>query len=435
MDTGQQRLYRRGTVPWTLLGTFDTPYETPHIVPWMNRAYIAAGYEIPWETDGVTMTRLSGTDIPPGAQWMVVHKNALWVWNTAPVSSTYDGPSSLRQSDVENPNSWPTSNQLFLSQDDGSVGTGLAVFTVSEVGITPMDILVAFKNFATYQVAGAFGGGNAPTFDRVKTNMGCVAGRSIEFVTGNGFQGLLRLTHRGFALFSGTGDILISEKIRPYIFRRWDIAGLTWSMIHRSMAAQVHNPPLYLCACPVEPLGSLTRMFVFDLHRRAWTICEFPVPFTTIETLIDEEGQPQPFAGEYGGGRVQRIFGGDRNDDGVPQPWSVRMPPMGPQLRPFYVQRILMKLFNIAANQVIQGSFVFGTQPSRHPFTKQSKVSVAATAVPGSLLPAFAEADAVFEIGLTGEVLYSEYSGAGGLMIRGLSHQVRPKPLSRPVRV
>jgi hypothetical protein len=435
-NDGTQALYRRGTVPWTSLGVFDTSYDTPQIVPWLNEAFIAAGYETPWRTDGTPMTRLTGTDIPGGAQWMVVHKNSLWAWNTAPVSSTYDGPSSLRQSDVENPENWPPANQLFLSRDDGQMGTGLAVFTVSEVGISPMDILVAFKHFSTYQITGSFGGGNIPTVDRVKTNMGCIAGRSIEFVTGNGFQGLLRLTHRGFALMAGTQDILVSEKIRPYLFGRWDITGLTWSVIHRSMAAQVHSPQLYLCACPVEPLGSLTRVFVFDLQRRAWTICEFPVPFATLETLVDEENQPQAYAGEYGpGGRVQRLFAGDSNDDGLPQPWRVRMPPQGPQLRPFYVQRILLKLFNIAALQTVHGQFAFGTQASRLPFVKQSRVSVGAYAVAGSSLAEFAEADAVFEIGLTGEVLYSEYSGEGGLMIRGLSHQVRPKPLSRPVRV
>ena len=191
---------------------------------------------------------------------------------------------------------------------------GLGVFTIAEAGISPTSVLVAFKNFSTYQVQGAFGGSAAPTVTRVQTDMGCVAGRSIQFVPG---VGLIRLTHRGFTVFNGLGDTVISDPIRPFLFGYNDIAGLTWEHIAVSTATQVHNPPLYLCACPSSAGAGLDRVFVFDVAKKAWTICTFPAPWATCDLLLEPGTLPQTRAGLSGGRKVLRVFASDTTDDGV----------------------------------------------------------------------------------------------------------------------
>ena len=79
---------------------------------------------------------------------------SLWAWNTAPTNTSngLDGPTSLRMSDANNPNSWNPINQAFLDKDDGSEGSGLSPFTISGFGIPPEGSLVAFKQFAGYQI-------------------------------------------------------------------------------------------------------------------------------------------------------------------------------------------------------------------------------------------------------------------------------------------
>ena len=74
------------------------------------------------------------------------------MWNTYPINSSngLEGPCSLRMSDVDNLNSWNPVNQAFLDKDDGTDGTGLAVFTISAQGIPPEGSMVAFKLYATF---------------------------------------------------------------------------------------------------------------------------------------------------------------------------------------------------------------------------------------------------------------------------------------------
>ncbi len=432
---GTQKLYLNAT-PWTLLGTFALAYETPTMLNYLNQTLITDGYHIPYVTDGGSFTIFPTdpmADMIPGAKWMVVHQNAVWAWNTAAATSTYDGPSSIRQSDVENFHSWPVGNQLFVSKDDGQSGTGMGVFTIAETGISPDNVLVLFKDFSTYQASGAFGASAAPTITQVKTDMGCIAGRTVQFIPN---FGMIRLTHRGFAVFSGLNDQVISDNIRPYIFGRDDIVGLNYEVAHLSVATQSQNPPLYICACPSTAVSSgLDRVFIFDVTKKAWTICTFPYPFATCNLLLEPGVLPYTQAGLYERPGVQRIFAGDTRDDGVAISWQVRFPPLPQPMRRAYMRRALVELFSIQAGQAVTAEFVLGPARSPQRVRQTKRVTVAGQSFPGTGLDHVVEDELYFDVGRTGEVLWTELTGAGSLSLRGIEWQLSQKSLTRPMRI
>jgi hypothetical protein len=204
--------------------------------------------------------KIAAVTPPRGAAHGIIYAGSLWVGNTSPTttSDNFDGPSCLKMSDLNNPNSWNPLNVAFLDRDDGTQITGLATFTIAESGIPPVGSLVAFKDFSTFQINGVFGASNF-SIARAQTDMGCSASRTIQFVPG---FGIVRLTHLGFAMFDGVRDRLLSEEIRPYLFGgQPDILPLDWNYAYFSKAAQTASPPMYVCACPLRAssnLGNLT---------------------------------------------------------------------------------------------------------------------------------------------------------------------------------
>lgn len=430
-----QRLYRSGS-PWYQLGIFDLLYDTPTMINYLNQTLITDGYTVPYVTDGNTFSVFPtdmGADMIPGAKWMVVHQNAVWAWNTAATTSTYDGPSSVRQSDVENFGSWPVGNQLFVAKDDGQSGTGMGVFTIAEAGISPDNILVLFKDFSTYQCSGAFGASSAPTITQVKTDMGCIAGRTVQFIPN---YGMVRLTHRGFALFNGLNDEVISDNVRPYIFGQNDIAGLNYEKVHLSVATQSQNPPIYICACPsTQGTSGLDRIFIFDVTKKAWTVCTFPYPFATCNLLLEPGILPYTQAGLYERAAVQRIFAGDERDDGVPVSWQVRFPPLPQPMRRAYLRRFLAEFFHIYTGQAVTAEFALGPARMGQHVMQTKQVTSNAQAYPGSGLEEQVEDELYFDIGRTGEVLWTELTGSGCLNLRGCEWQLSQKSLTRPMRI
>lgn len=189
-----------------------------------------------------------------GAAHAIIYAGFLFIANTSPTltSDQQDGPSALKQCDLGNFKSWNPVNTAMVNQDDGDQITGLATFTIAELGISPTGNLVIFKTFSTFQMTGVFGGSDF-SIQQSKTDLGCIASRSIQFLAG--FGQIARLTHEGFAMFDGTNDKVFSEEVRPYIFgpddEESDIVGLDWSRIYFSKAAQSSNPPMYVCACPI----------------------------------------------------------------------------------------------------------------------------------------------------------------------------------------
>jgi len=284
---GTNDLYNRGTVPWTLIGHLGTTYSIPDILTFVNRALIADGYEVPWQYDGTTLSHLtdSGGHVPEGAKHHALHQGFYWVWNTAAANTVLDGPSSLRSSDLNNPNSWPIANQIFVNKDDGDSGHGMGQFTIAESGISPTTSQVLFKTFVAFAMTGVFGSTNPLfTIQKIKSDMGCIAPRTIQFCPG---YGLVRLTHRGFALYDGVQDLLISEQVRPLIFGNATFEPIDWEQVFSSYATVVPNPPVYICAVPLCNQPGLRRVFCYDLVRGSWTILEYPNAIATLATILD----------------------------------------------------------------------------------------------------------------------------------------------------
>lgn len=202
--------------------------------------------------------QVSGSPPPRGAAHAEVYAGSLWVANTGVTLSSdqLDGPSGLRQSDLNNPLSWNPLNAAQVSPDDGDQCTGIKAFTVAEAGIAPENFLMFFKNFSSYLIQGVFGATNF-SITRLQTDLGCIAPRTIQFVPG---FGIVRLSHLGFAVTDGINDKLQDpEAIRPYLFAEStesDIQQIDYSYLYFAKAAQTANPPMYVCAVPL--LGSNT---------------------------------------------------------------------------------------------------------------------------------------------------------------------------------
>lgn len=212
----------------------NTPEGTPGTITWVCIA-----------------TSFSGTALRGGAH-AIVYAGSLWLLNTSPATTDdqLDGPCCIKMSDLNNPSSWNPVNVAFLDRDDGDEITGAATFTIANSGIAPTGSLVIFKYFKTYQLTGVFGAADL-TIQQAETELGCVAPRTIQFLTG---FGIARLSHLGFAYFNGTVDRLFSEEIRPYLFadpNEPDIIPVDWTFAYFGKAAQSTTPPMYVCALPI----------------------------------------------------------------------------------------------------------------------------------------------------------------------------------------
>jgi hypothetical protein len=271
--------------------------------------------QVVWKNTGALTTSAP----PRGAAHGIAYAGSLWLFNTYPQTTAdqNDGPCCLKMSDSNNQNSWNPANVAFLGKDDGTQGTGMASFTIAEVGIAPTQSLVCFKEFSTFQILGVFG---ATDFQitQAETNLGCIASRSIQFLTG---YGIVRLTHMGFAIFDGVKDRVISEEIRPYIYggiqSQGDITGIDFTYCYISKSSQTSLPPMYVCACPLAGAnGALTRLFIYDLVLKAWTIINLPWPISCMIQASTGEGNPLTIGVRADGtGYLERFFAGDLSWD------------------------------------------------------------------------------------------------------------------------
>jgi hypothetical protein len=282
----------------------------------------------PWNTalgaqtaDGTVLWTSQGPIVastaPRGAAHAVAYAGSLWLANTSPADTSdgIDGPSCLKMSDSNNPNSWNPVNTAFVGRQDGSQITGLCPFTIAALGISPTGSLCIFKEFTTYQFIGVFG---TTSFEiqPAQTNLGCIAARSIQFLPG---FGVVRFTHLGFAVFDGINDRLISEDIRPYLFggvdSEADLTPVDPTYCYLSQSAQTVAPPMYLCATPLlGAAGALTRLFCYDLVMKSWAVLDLPWAITSMATVAGGEGYPLVLAGKTDG-TIQRLQAGDLNWD------------------------------------------------------------------------------------------------------------------------
>jgi hypothetical protein len=270
--------------------------------------------------DGTVIYTVSGllnsaAPPPPGCAHLEVYSGALWCFNTWIYNTTtgLDGPTSLRQSNINNPLSWNPVNQAFLDKDDGTEGMGLAKFTITAQGIPPEGSLVAFKNYAPYQITGVFGATNL-SIQTVSSDMGCIDPRSIVFVPG---FGIMRYTHLGFANFNGVKDEVQSEQIRPYLFPTnsntfSDITTVDANWVPVGAAGLSANPPMYCAAMPIgDSGGKLTRIFAFDLVLKGWVITDLPFAVSSVTQVRSAVSNPLTIFGGFLDGALQRWQAGD----------------------------------------------------------------------------------------------------------------------------
>jgi hypothetical protein len=282
-----------------------------------------------------------------------------------------DGPSCLKMSDANNPNSWNPVNTAFVGRDDGTQITGLQPFTIAALGISPTGSLCLFKEFTTYQIIGVFGS-TSFEIQPAQTNLGCIASRSIQFLPG---FGVVRFTHLGFAVFDGINDRLISEDIRTYLFggvdADADLTPVDQTYCYLAQSAQTVAPPMYLCAMPLAGGGgSLTRLFAYDLVMKAWAVLDLPWAISTLSTIAAGEGYPLVLAGRTNS-VVQRMQSGDLQwdagaSDQTPVAWSFRSPEVfgeGSSQRLFYEQVTLRGYGNSAmVSSIIASLWLDGKQ-------------------------------------------------------------------------
>lgn len=441
-NNGAGALYRTDTTPWIAIVTSGYG-ATPQSVTVVDQEFVARGNGfVPLlyvGTAGSLVTALAGQTVPPGAAHCAFHLGYVWIWNTNPATTTLDGPSSLRTSDANNPNSWPNANQTFISKDDGQVGMGLAEYTIAEAGISPSQTLIAFKNQSAYQITGVFGSSNF-SIQKIKSDMGCVAPRTIQFAAG---FGIIRLTHRGFALFNGVNDLIISEEIRPYILGHDDITGLNFPSIGRSWATQSQNPPLYVAACPTSS-NNLTRFFVYDLIRKAWSVCDFPIDISCLSLFTTPSQQPVIHAGTSSTGQIIQLFAQDSSDNGSLIPWSFTSRPyfMGSYMRPTFWRRLIVDmLFPTPSQAVTVNSTLTGLSSSVSKTMTFAGTGASATYDgssqydSGAIYDGASTVDGRQDVSImkTAPSVRLAMNGSGNVRIRGLVYQARSKPLTKAV--
>lgn len=290
--------------------------------------------QVIWQEAGLTNTTAPP---PPGAEHLIVFAGSLWAWNTSPLNTPngLDGPTCLRMSDSNNLNSWNPVNQAFIDKDDGTTGSGISAFTITGFGIPPEGSLVAFKQFSGYQIVGVFG---SPNFliQRIKSDLGCTAPRTIQFATG---FGLIRFSHLGFALFDGINDRVLDEEVHPYIFPvtdidTSDITTVDFNAVPLGWAAQTAHPPMYVCALPVGVSGGkLTRIFCFDMVLKSWAIVDLPFAISTIYQARVSVAVSTTVLGTFDDGGIHRWQSNDLTwDNSIDTPgpskvnWSVESP-------------------------------------------------------------------------------------------------------------
>lgn len=443
-DGTNNMFYDMSSTPWSLVGTIND-YAIPQTATVTNLLVLANGYQRPltWSGTGGSLTPITATGgqtVPPGAKHLAFHLGSLWLWNTRAGTTTLDGPSSLRMSDPNNVNSWPSANQTFVAKDDGQVGMGMSTFTIVETGISPTATLVLFKNYSGYQFTGVLGGSTS-TLQRIKSDMGCIAPRTIQFCSG---FGIIRLTHKGFALYNGVDDKLISEEIRPYVLGHDDILSCNFGSIERSWAVQAQNPPLYIAGCPVIGTG-LSRIFVYDLVRRAWTICDYPIELSSMTLYATPTSQPTVRAGASTHGWVISIFERAPDDNGAPIDWSFRTRSyfMSSYMQPTFWRRGIVNA-KIQGPQTVTVAATLGAISSTISSSKTYLPSSSQGAVYGSGIygtsqygsATFTDTRQSFDIMRTAPNLFVDVSGTGNVRINGIDfHVVAKKPTRMEVQV
>jgi hypothetical protein len=448
----------------------STDYATPQMIQVNNKMVFANGYEQLKYWDPATYAfasvnysgTLAGLDFsaPPGAKYLTFHLGGVWAWNTGAATSTLSGPSCLRMSNLVpdtalSPSGtdlivglWPDDAYTHIAMDDGQVGTGMGLFTIAEAGISPTSVLLLFKNYSTYQLDGTLTvSGTTPQFSlrKVKTDLGCLASESVQFCTS---VGLIRLTHKGFAVYDGVNDKIISEEVRPYIFGDGaTIGSLDFTEVYKSSSVQVQNPPLYICACPTTGEG-LDRIFVYDLIRKSWSILSYPVKFKCLANLSVNQNVISLLAAPVSAStatttKIYSLFNGATTDDGTAIAWTWTSKPyfISSPTRLSYWRRAVVDL-SFLSPQTLVTEFTVSGEPTFTKTTTQTVINLLNQNAWGSKAwgtlkyggDPYADIRTSIDFGKISPSISVRFSGTGPIRFRGMEIHGRAKPLTRMTR-
>jgi hypothetical protein len=401
---------------------------------------------IVWQNGG---TLVSGAPPPSGCAHLAVYSGSLWMFNTSVTDSGVstntgtgttpiarpgqglDGPCSLRMSDVDDLNSWNPINQAYLDKDDGTEGMGLGAFTIAAQGIPPEGSLCAFKRRAVYQIVGVFGADNF-AIQRVQSDMGLLAPRTLQFVPG---YGLVRLTYLGVAVFDSVNDRIVSTQVEPFLIGSNDPDNADvipmdpeWQTIAQS--ALTANPPMYCCAIPVasmpgSSLGALTQIMCFDLVLKAWAIINLPFPISTMAGVLTFSTIGQTAIGSWNDGTLQLIQNGDEtwatSMSGSATPgqvsWSMRTPTNASK--------------NASERLYLRRTVVLGQQTGSAPSTMniQTRNGGVVFRSQNVNMPNAGDVQVQSAAGQIGRRFDAMISGSGMITIDSIEMQIEPRPI------
>ena len=193
----------------------------------------------------------AGDDSPPVCKYICVHKDRLWCFGcTADGLEAYLVFSELGDPSIAD--MWPANNWFHAGPHDGSIATGMAVFS---------DYLVLFTRKYIYCLYGE----TDENFNMVarKDCPGCIAPKSIAVSD----DGIYYLAYDGIRLFNGNESILISDVIRSTVKNEVSLDDLDKAV------GAYHNGTYRLWV--VEKDGDSGEAYpdmalVYDAYLKAW---------------------------------------------------------------------------------------------------------------------------------------------------------------------
>ena len=209
-----------------------------------------------------------GDDSPPECKYICVHKDRLWCFGcTADGLEAYLVFSEL--GDPSTADMWPANNWFHAGPHDGSIATGMAVFS---------DYLVLFTRKYIYCLYGE----TDENFNMVarKDCPGCIAPKSIAVSD----DGIYYLAYDGIRLFNGNESILISDVIRSTVKNEVSLDDL-------DKAVGVYHNGTYRCWV-VEDDGDSGEAYpdmalVYDAYLKAWVRSVSYTHLRAHETVLD----------------------------------------------------------------------------------------------------------------------------------------------------
>jgi hypothetical protein len=252
---------------------------------------------------------------------------------------------------------------------------------------------------------------------------------------------VIRLTHKGFALYNGVDDKIISEEIRPYIYGRGTIQGIDVNQTGYAWAAQSVNPPLYYAACATDSSSAaLNRVFVYDLIRSTWTICDYPVGFQCLNAVPLGSQAPTLVGGEASTGnptRIMNLSNGSTTDLGAPVAWEfhTRAESGRSPLQNNFYRRVVLT-FEADLTTSVTFTVTVG-ETDLTPIVRTLTVGSAAvwgTAKWGSFLwgsQSKTRSTVTIDINRTGETAQLKVVGTKPVRMRGIEWHLKPKPITR----